>query len=1571
MRRRALIALAHAGRCTGLALTFTAALVAGVLLHAGTPAFRRTVAAATDRVMGELFAGKIGLDDVTELSLGRRGTVRARQVKILSPDGTRVVMANDVRAEIDLVALARSLTSGGAPVVQIERVDVTTADVALHVDAAGVPEIARAFAPARREETAPRPTAPASNAPEKGEHPRVHIARATVRSARLHGDLVTPPFDATADDVAAKIDVEDAVARMELLAGRVTLRSPRLPGQWQPLVANAKGTLGVQLDTGDFDGKAEIEGTFGDVPITARASIQDGVVEASLDVAPTSPEAIASAFGEIPITKPVELHAHARGRLPALAIEARARAGETEVSANGEISLREGNAFRLDVDASRVDAAAFGAEVTTDLAGKVHVEGLLGAPAGTFRVTTAEGTVSGERIPAAIVEGRFDARHVTATLRAREPGVEASGKVELDVPEKVATFDLQARSDSLRSLARAPGAVSGAASGRVRGKVDLAHGTVDASLVASGERLRAGAVSAGELRGTGRIAGALASPSIDVELDGADVRLQAQDKEPLVYRRAKGRAKIALVPTPRVVDASIDVAAAGTPGVTASARGIHVADGVVEARGVEIRGLGEPIELDARVGSDGHWSIRAKSAGVDLGRAAAVTGISELRSFPEGTRAELDIAVREGAEGASGHVDVVLRNEALGPCAVVAETHATIERGKLVGAGKLEAEWIGRVEITRAELDLPRRLDARSLRRTTGTVELRGSVDLSQGAALFAGERVEHMSGIATFEGRIERGDPEGLPAMRGTVRTRGLEVALTGDWPSETIAVSGIDLSAHAAWDGRTEDAELALLGWDQRGVLASAAVKAKVPFAWMADPTKLDAATLGSLEIDGVLDVPRRDIAHLPPVLRARHLRGGVDGRLRVAGTLARPRVDLSARVAGLAEARPAQGGPSFEPLDGVLEGRWDGERAAITFSLDERERPRRERTARPSPRTPAAQIYAAAERRARTQRKPGHVRGFVLVTDARMTDLLERRADPPWKASAEVEVENISLAALPLPSGMTGMLTGRASVRDLNRRPSFEARAHVDDLGAGGAKVSSVDLTIGGRDRSLFAHARIQDRDSSAIVQVASQSLRVNRTNVGWDPKAPTRVDYAVVNGRVALLAPLVTRSISELDGRIDGSGSISIDEKSQVFEGGLAIREGRMYINLLGEELTNVSGVARFDKTGTWRIDGMTGKVGDGEFRASATGRMQGLSFMGAEATIVASNGGVPLSFEGATFAEATGEVKLSAKMSEDRKDLLVTLEIPRAEVEIPDRNAQQLEPLDPDPTITVGIRRKDGTLDTRAIRKGRGETGGQRATPRNENALVTRMTVTLGDGVRLEGRGIDVSLTGRTLVEIAEEVSVTGRIDLRGGSAIVHGRAFTVDRGTITFPEGGDPSNPTVVAAAYWDAPDRTRVWVEFAGPLKTGKLSLHSEPPLTKNEILSVLLFGRPDPNIAAASTNPVNGPGTTSGATAGATAVGTGFVTGDLNRLLAEIDPNLDVETDTMSGNRTRTKLGRSFFDRRLKVQVGYAPGRTMYQPDSTFVFLNWQFVPKWSLVATRGDKGTSIVDVLFQHRY
>src|SRR5690606_33378669 len=162
------------------------------------------------------------------------------------------------------------------------------------------------------------------------------------------------------------------------------------------------------------------------------------------------------------------------------------------------------------------------------------------------------------------------------------------------------------------------------------------------------------------------------------------------------------------------------------------------------------------------------------------------------------------------------------------------------------------------------------------------------------------------------------------------------------------------------------------------------------------------------------------------------------------------------------------------------------------------------------------------------------------------------------------------------------------------------------------------------------SLFAYASLADEDGKAVFQVACQSPRVSGLEVAWDHNAPTRIDYSVQNGRLALLGPIVRLTIPEIYGRVDGAVSITLDQCTQVFEGGLAVQGARMYVSALGEEISSFDAVARFDRTGTFRIEEATGKMGAGAFRASASGRMKGLEFDSGEATILVPKDAVPLS-----------------------------------------------------------------------------------------------------------------------------------------------------------------------------------------------------------------------------------------------------------------------------------------------------------------------------------------------------
>ena len=1562
MRSRTRTVLVRSAESLALGSIFVAASLGGLVLHADLRATRRLVASIANEALGTLFQGRIVVGEVDHLSLGRNGRVHVAQAEVLDNEGHRVILAKGIDGRIDLARLVRSLVAGSTPEVSLDDARIETAEVVIDLDANGNPGIARAFL--ARPQTGPaKPAAPpGARLPEDVV---LSIPRGVVHHVWVHGNVLPPNLDADADDAIAAVSVVDNQLKVDVLEARVTVRSPRAPGQVGDVRGEAKGELTLPVKQAPGSPKTvhavvmrwDFQGDGAGIPLTAHLGLDHDRLDATVDVPSAQPDVVRRAFPALPLARPVSLHAHAEGTLPVLAITAVGRVGESAFTGQGAVALRENQPFHLDGDLTQIDASAFTGPAS-DVSGHVHLEGAIegGAPKGTFRITTRESTVLTQHAPAIAAEGSFDQQRVTATFRASEPGVDADGKLDLHVPEQKLDFDVHARSRDLRILVRAPGVVAGAGTAHATGTVDLARATVEAHVTADGTGIARSPASAQNVHAEATVKGPLASPTIDVTASGKQVRLTAMGadgkaKEPLTYPSASGHARIVLGPTPRIVGVEVHVEGAeDKAAVVATAREIRFGQGgSIEIEGGHVEGLGAPLELDVHL-VNGALSVRAKATDVDVQRIAAMTGIKELRLLPEGSRATLDIDVKSSGERADGHFDVSVSGAKDG---TAAELHGRIDGHHVTAKARLAVGKLGWVELQRVEVDLPGAPSASTLKRATGSIDLRGEIDLSQGAALFGGELIERISGTAALSARLERGDPRNLPTVYASARTRDLDVTFNNE--GQSVHVSGIDGQLHVGHDGATDETETALLTWDAKGILASGDLKARVPLvAWMTGAKKVDRGVLAALEVAGLLDMPEREMADLPGNIAEPGVRGDLSARAELAGSMAHPNVVLVARAEGLGP-RKGTGRPSqrYLPIDAVLKARWDGDDVVATVTADE------DPHAVPDPAAPVP----------KKNRKAGHVRGLVIA-HVPAADLLAGRP-LAWNASGELDVKDLELTPLPLPYDTRGALTGHVRLRDLTGAPMLDATARVDRLTIGGTRLKRGELTVEAKEGALDGIAAIvQDDGGSGRMHILSSALSWHGVDVAWDANRSTRLDYAVDRMSLSIFRPLVRRVIPEIDGRVDGTGSASVDAKSQVFEGGISLSGGRLYVNAVGEEISGVSAIARFEKNGVFRVSDVTGHVGAGEIKASATGRMKGLRFESAEAVvIVPTKEGVPLSAEGATFAQATGEVRLSAQVAPDGHALLVTVSVPRSRVTLPARGTQKLQSLDPDASVSVGIRQKDGTLLGGAERPGQAKrtraaaaaaAAGARDTSED---LLARFTVAIGNEVQLEGRGLKLFLGGRTVIDITDEIDVTGQITLRNGGTIdVQGRKFIVDRGTVTFFEGANPADPLVVAAAYWDAPDRTRVWVEFNGPLSSGKLTLRSEPSYSKSEILSILLFGRADPNQATQGERPSDAQA--------ATALGTGIASSGLNKALGELDEDFDLEQDRTSANRVRTKVGYRL-RRNLKVQLGYASGFSQREPDTTYLFLEWQFIPKWSLVGTRGDRGTSILDILFQHRY
>ena len=172
----------------------------------------------------------------------------------------------------------------------------------------------------------------------------------------------------------------------------------------------------------------------------------------------------------------------------------------------------------------------------------------------------------------------------------------------------------------------------------------------------------------------------------------------------------------------------------------------------------------------------------------------------------------------------------------------------------------------------------------------------------------------------------------------------------------------------------------------------------------------------------------------------------------------------------------------------------------------------------------------------------------------------------------------------------------------------------------------------------------------------------------------------------------------------------------------------------------------------------------------------------------------------------------------------------------------------------------------------------------------------------------------------------------------------------------------------MIATAAYDSPDGTRVYADFVGPVKTGKLTLRSEPQLSQNEILALLLFGTADGTFGQAAPEGQQGNDVTQAA-----SLAGGVVTQGLNKAISGVS-GVDVQTkvDTQDSGDPRPEVEVAL-SRDVSATVVYnlgvpPPGQN---PDDTLLLVDWRFHKNYSTEATLGDKGTSILDLTWKYRY
>jgi translocation and assembly module TamB len=431
--------------------------------------------------------------------------------------------------------------------------------------------------------------------------------------------------------------------------------------------------------------------------------------------------------------------------------------------------------------------------------------------------------------------------------------------------------------------------------------------------------------------------------------------------------------------------------------------------------------------------------------------------------------------------------------------------------------------------------------------------------------------------------------------------------------------------------------------------------------------------------------------------------------------------------------------------------------------------------------------------------------------------------------------------------------------------------------------------------------------------------------------------------------------VEGSVSDLEGKLDADIRAELTDGQPRLSGRAALDAGVLQIPAIGQRFSDISAKVEITPERV-RIADVKARGVSGGFKAEAEAALRGLTPVSATASVsIDEDDKLPLTVEGESVGDAWGKIETQYRVDEAKKQTLIAVDLKKFHLQLPAAPPQGIQALEQAEHVRVGYWRQDREFVTVPLQP--------LEEPAAPSEYQTIVTVDLGNLQLEKGDQVEVGVGGKITAKLGAELDVTGKLETKRGTLFISGKTFDIERGTVTFT-GGPPDTPIISAVARYDSPAGYTVYAEYTGTASEGKLSLRSEPTLSQDEILTLLMFGTPDGSFGAGSES--QNQLSTVVSVAGSTAAQ------GLNRALSKVtDLDVSARVDTSTG-APRPELVLQLTPRvaaRVTQALGEpAPGQS---PDRTFVTLELRVASAWALSTMVGDRGATAFDVIWRRRY
>ena len=1523
------------------------ALVFGLLVSLRFAGVRNFVVTKVNGALADSFKGQIKVHGLQSIGLGGIG---AADAEIFDPSGRRVIDIHGLDARLSVPALAwAALAHKSQPLtLRFASVSLKHAEVLLVDDGQGSPTLADAFQPKK-------PSAPSS-----GPGTVVIIDRAVFEHVWAHGSLAsTPPLDVELRGALANLRTDD-------VATVITLKKCGIHGRGLPGGVDPVGQLQASLNIPAAPNKplgaqAHYEGSAAQVPLVLDATFSDSTLVANVAAANISPEAVKKQIAGLTLRSPASLNAHAEGKLPDLHGTFALGVGAGQVEGDFQLSLQSDIRANTTVRARDLDLAELSPNAPASALDLTLHAALLapqtGAITGDFSLASGPSVIARESLPGVALTGTFSADSKAKRNRAQlhaeiaEPGAITRIDATLEQAKRTnvefrTATKLQdpPRLKRLAELSRAQGELT------AQGSYQVEDNNLSADVRAALHDVQQANNHVERVLLNARVAGDLPHPNADVYLDATNADLGGQHitSARLAARGSLSHVALSIEATTRAPERHLQLSAfvsnehgiaidhpslnlrQDNTNLNISAADVQILAGRTRVNGLHVAGAGKAdISL---VYGPALESANVQTYDLDLARLwRLVDPHAPLRA---GT-ATVGLSYERRAGNPRARLTASSHDLSLGRVnAGSFSADLDLEDGRLDGNASADLKQLGQLsfdfqELRGVNLDNPDPANVTGKLAIEGQMQLR---DLNELLPESTNSPIARMLGTVKYDVAIDRAHAgPGLPTLHAHVSTKNLQLAglreskTTINTKAEAkaaapLSVKGLDVDIDVTHAESGETALAATLS-DEHGRLAALSV------AGRATPKLLTIASELSqqwreIPLKVELTVPPRELQQLPVEVRPAALSGLWSSEFSYEGTFSEPKLKISGRIGGFRQDETSKSG-----LDLSWDGGYDGLRGKFDGSARSGQRD-----------------VAKADI------------DFETAINAWLNQTGD--ATPPLDASAHVDFDAFPIALLPgtATSQVEGQLSGKIRLDHFGKSATIDTSLDAAALKIGASPFGDIHSELRARDGKADALLKVQNRNGTTTAEAHS--------GLAWGARfvpqiqLPADANIRAKNLQIGAFSPLVASVFGELDGRLNGDLNAHFRGGAPELDGHVDLEDGVAQVAAVGQRFDKIKARVSLE-AGKAKLEQLSARATSGVVNATGEARFAGLDLTGAEGHLrMSKSDKVALTVSGTEVGEMYGAVDVSLTPNPTTHGNLLKVDVPNLHLGVSDTGSQDLQDLDPAKGVRVGVHQTRGGFVTLPL-----QPLNDSDPAKNDNPM--QVLVHLGSIEIERGDMLKAQVGGQLRVVMGDPLTMTGQIDLKGGKLDVSGKQFEIESGTVTF--AGEPGNPTIVATARWDSPDEEKhqVYADFTGSATKGKITLRSEPPLTQDQILSLLLTGSADGSLGGNSSG---------GGSSAATAVGAvgGSATQGLNKVLSGVS-NLEVSTriDTSTGS-ARPELVIQISPR-VAAQITRALGTPApgQPPDLTFLTFDFRVLHNWSLDTLIGDRGESGLDVVWRKRY